>query len=484
MKQKELLRELRLGSSVAEYDQNLSNYFVTTSYVEDFVMDRYDIVRGAKGSGKSAILIAITDNQANFEQLESIILLKASNISGDPDFKRAFDKVDSTNRIQDLVDAWKIYLINIVWDKIKEHAEDYNELEEYLNKKKLVSNEPRFLNKILYSLKRAKIKFSNTIMPDGNTVQSMEIFPDIAKPGDTTDELYIDYNYIFDEVNSILSRCNIKIWILMDRLDDAFPDRNKKTKLALKSLLYAYKDICAYRNFKLKIFIRDDIFSFITEKGFTSLTHVSSKTMEPITWDKESFEQLLATRLYNIELYREYLKLKGIEQDLSKCENCKLVIYSLLKRQVDTGKNPDSVGWMINHLKDGFYNYTPRDFLNLIDKARQIQIKKIDDVIIDQDKEYLIDSASIKEAFIAVSKDKIETQLFAEYPDYRKFIELFENSKAEHNEDSIKSVLGAQWKSRLQKLISIGFIEERKSTWKIPFLYRAGLNIKGGKAYS
>jgi hypothetical protein len=43
----EILERLRLGSSVAENDDNLESYFVPTVSLEDFLADRYDpICRG------------------------------------------------------------------------------------------------------------------------------------------------------------------------------------------------------------------------------------------------------------------------------------------------------------------------------------------------------------------------------------------------------------------------------------------------------
>jgi hypothetical protein len=73
--------------------------------------------------------------------------------------------------------------------------------------------------------------------------------------------------------------------------------------------------------------------------------------------------------------------------------------------------------------------------------------------------------------------------LYAEYPNLRKYIEKFKDSKAEHNEESLKVILGSRWRSIIKKLVESGFIEEKLNTWKVPFIYREGLNISQGKAY-
>jgi len=121
MNKKEVLQKIDLGNSIAEYDENISQYYITTQSTLDLINDRYDIIKGVKGSGKTAMLIAICDNQSLYPQLENKLLIKAIQLKGDPDFKRAFSTVSiKTSDIQKLIDAWKIYLINVIWKECKE----------------------------------------------------------------------------------------------------------------------------------------------------------------------------------------------------------------------------------------------------------------------------------------------------------------------------------------------------------------------------
>ena len=88
MNKKEVLQKIDLGNSIAEYDENISQYYITTQSTLDLINDRYDIIKGVKGSGKTAMLIAICDNQSLYPQLENKLLIKAIQLKGDPDFKR------------------------------------------------------------------------------------------------------------------------------------------------------------------------------------------------------------------------------------------------------------------------------------------------------------------------------------------------------------------------------------------------------------
>lgn len=485
MNKADVLRKLNLGNSVAEQDMNLVNYYINTSYVDTFLEDTYDIVKGVKGAGKTAMLVALCNNPEKYESLQDVKLIQAINIKGDPDFKRAFDELGKDDmEIQSLIDSWKIYIINIVWKNITSELSGYVELEKYLLKNKLITEKEGFLAKIIHSFKRKKFKLTNTVNTDGSMTQGMELGTDEVEINNEFDNNIIDYNYIFAAIDDILIKNNKRIWVMMDRLDDAFPDSAQKDILPLKSLLYAFKDICVYDKIKVKIFIRDDIYTNVTEYGFTSLTHVASKTMTSIEWDRDKLEDLLLERLLFNDTFKQHLQENEISFVNINQEAKRAIFEILFKGQVDVGSNnPDTIGWIINHIKDGLNTYTPRDFIAIIDAAKGFQLEELKRKTNSDSEYYLIGANALRKAYTHISTQKLETQLFAEYPEYREWILKFKNSKAEHNKDTLNKLLGKQWKYRIQKLVKIGFIEEKQNTWKIPFLYRAGLNITQGRAF-
>lgn len=484
MNKLKILKDISLGKSVAEYDTGLKDYFVNTYYIDELIKDRYDIIKGTKGSGKSAILLGVSEKQADYLELQDVIIIKAVNHTGDPVFKKAFANIKMPVNEIDLIDAWKIYIINIVWEKIKDVSDNYLELENYLQKNKLISDESTLIEKIKYSIqrvinfKKVKTTFNN---PDGTSI-SAEFQLDSPQSEIERD---IDFNYIYETYNKLLSENCSRLWIMMDRLDDAFPNKTEISQLALKCLLYAYKDIAGLSNFKLKIFIREDIYNTVTANdGFTSLTHVKSNAMKPITWSKDKLLQLFIERLLSNDAFKEYIKNKGYNPNNIDKKARESLLTLLFRNQIDIGENnPDTFGWIVNHITDGNKVFTPRDFIELVDSARQEQIEewmledKSDEV------DYLIGASPIKKALIEVSKNKIEAQLFAEYPELRLNIIKFKDGKAEHNSKSLRALLGNKWRQIAKSLVDIGFFEELNATWKIPFIYRAGLNISQGKAF-
>ena len=67
-------------------------------------------------------------------------------------------------------------------------------------------------------------------------------------------------------------------------------------------------------------------------------------------------------------------------------------------------------------------------------------------------------------------------------------IQKFRRAKAEQNIDSLGGVLGLATPDEvmiaIRQLVQIGFLEEVKNSWKVPMLYRDGLDVTQGKAFA
>jgi len=124
-----LLEQLDFGSSVAENEtQNLQNYFVNTRFWRQIANDRYDIVLGAKGSGKSALYLSLIGNAETFRTKQNIILVEAENPRGDTVFTllnaaTRTDKYENPNKEalieEDVVEFWKLYFLTIMVAKLR-----------------------------------------------------------------------------------------------------------------------------------------------------------------------------------------------------------------------------------------------------------------------------------------------------------------------------------------------------------------------------
>ena len=69
---------------------------------------------------------------------------------------------------------------------------------------------------------------------------------------------------------------------------------------------------------------------------------------------------------------------------------------------------------------------------------------------------------------------------------YAQYIERFRDGKAEHNGDSIIRALDLpahEARAVTKVLADMGFLEQIGESYKVPMLYRDGLNITQGKAF-
>jgi hypothetical protein len=142
---------------------------------------------------------------------------------------------------------------------------------------------------------------------------------------------------------------------------------------------------------------------------------------------------------------------------------------------------------MLNQIQDGNRVYAPRNLIDLCGFAQDFQIKKDRNT----NREFgpnsaLIESDSLKKAAIKLSNQRLTDTLMAEYGnDVKVAIKAFENSKAEHTEETLAALFGFsdphQTRLVARILCDVGFLEKIDETYRVPFLYRPALNITKGK---
>jgi hypothetical protein len=236
-----------------------------------------------------------------------------------------------------------------------------------------------------------------------------------------------------------------------------------------------------YVHIRLKLFVRNDLFRKITRDGFVNLTHVHARRKE-IVWDNEDLLSVITNRLRNnSEIFR------SIGTNVHKSSNNQL--YNVVFPSSVYQHGSPTWKWMLNAIRDGNDVKPPRNLIDLCVMAQENQLR----IERHEPREYsnnqpLISAEALKSAAIQLSKQRIEDTLMAEYgEDVKMSIRAFQNSKAEHNEESLADLFGIDIvAARLVAtvLTGIGFLEKTRDCYKVPALYRPGLNITQGKAFS
>lgn len=286
--------------------------------------------------------------------------------------------------------------------------------------------------------------------------------------------------------NSALEREGLKMWLLFDRLDVAFAESPDMERNALRALFRVYNDMKGLSNIALKIFVRDDIWKRITKGGFTEASHII-RTVN-ITWSENSLMNLVISRLVSNKNFSAYLDINSeeIRKDYSAQKD---VFYRIAPEKIDTGKNPNTFGWILSRTVDASKNPVPREVIHLLDTAKSLQIKKLERGEDDPEGDILLDRVSFKDSLPQVSKTRFEQTLLAEYADVTNYVTKLEGERAEQTTTSLAQIWEVtedQASVMARRLAEIGFFEirgdkESPSYW-VPFLYRPALNLVQGKA--
>ena len=473
----ELLRNLDLGNSVAEFDQRLSHYFVRTQLFLDVSSDRYDIVKGAKGAGKSAIYRALREPTQPTLDPQNTYVVPAFNESGAPIFKQIIE-IEKNNESA-FLGMWKVYIFviasNFLCDKYKSEAQaSLAEVISVLELNQLRSPEGSIANvwqRVRDFVKKAQFRYKK---------MGLDVKVEFGSTNKGIQEVEEKIESMLLLIDRFLNEKKKRMWILFDRLDESFASHPDVEVPALRGLCRAYLDLQSLSQIKLKLFFRHDLFRKIAQGGFVNLTHLEAKSVS-IEWTPEDLHSLLCARLRQNDRLMSQL---GVDKRTSD----DTLFRKIFSEQVDAGdRRPTTWNWILTRIEDGNGIRAPRNLIDLINLAKEAQIAK-DQRAVKQVKRrvMLLEPDSLKLALDRLSDKRVNDTLIAEMGDIAKVIARLRHGKAEHNVKSLAALLGVRG-AELDKVIATlkegGVLAQTGDTLKIPMLYRAGLNITQGKAF-
>jgi hypothetical protein len=490
-----LLGTIRVGHRVAEDEtQELTKYFVKTSQWHKLANGEIDIIYGAKGTGKSALYSLLTNSESDFLQ-DGIVLIPAENPLGASAFQGLID--DAEQDEGSLVFVWKLYVLQL----IAAHLRKVDRVSD-VAVKLIASMETAGLLPKAYTLTALFARAKNYIQSYSaknvdEVTHQLGLDADSGMPTATRTVKYskaesnvrlssLPVNDLLQFANDGLQDANLKVWLLFDRLDVSFSSSSALEKSAIRALFRVYADLKPMLNITAKIFVRKDIWDRITEGGFREASHII-KT-DTIEWDRDGLLNLVVSRLLNNQSLVDYLNL---QKDLvvGDLEAQEMLINRIFPEKVDTGKNPDTLDWVISRVQDGTKTTAPREVIHMLECLIKNQLKKLEQGKAEPEGEILFDRAVFKDSLAQVSKVRYEQTLLAEYADLKKYTELLRGEKSEQRPESLARIWGESLESAIavaDKLVSTGFFEPRIEknipTYWVPFLYRDALGLIRGKA--
>ena len=291
-----------------------------TSVFDDLLADRIDLIPGTKGSGKTALYRIFVDFLPATMLINKKVVI-AHGVQQRQDtvflaYKKHFDQLSEN----DFIDFWCIYLISLA-------SEQFIRADEYHSKLSKCTKEvasfreayrraglPDFGNRKTLSeifawvfsvLKRLKPKVTWT--PPENVGQ-LEFsfatdFPAASQSTqsgvkETDPRMPARINEIASRLEQVLSKADLSLWLMVDRLDELFARRTETETRALRGLLQTLRLFRSDR-IRVKIFLRDDILDQIVgSEGFTALTHVTARRSDILRWSEEQILTMIVRRLF------------------------------------------------------------------------------------------------------------------------------------------------------------------------------------------
>lgn len=494
MKRDQLLQKLSLGNSVAEFDADLAHYFLETNTFRRLVEDQVDIVAGDKGSGKSAIYRYINDNSTTLPTLKDVVVLPGFNPSGMPVFQRLAESgILSEGQY---ISIWKAYILSLVGNWAIPFFEgdsalppEVVRLDKLLRSRDLRANmdgAESIFSRIVGWLKRVlnpksvgiEMKFDALGVP---IITPTATYVDLGEIQETDPESKetLSYQDSLRLLDDVVGGLGVTVWVFLDRLDEAFVGYPQIETPALRALLRAYLDLLSLKNVRLKIFIRRDLLSKVMMGGFVNLTHVFARQAE-IIWNTDDLFSLLCRRIAGNKEFVSMAEAEGYSADPAS------LFAAMLPEEVEPNKRQTTWQWILSKTKDGKGRIQPRNLIDLLIFAQDEQIRR------EQFSPYhrvfpLITPQAVLNAFDRLSKQRVEDTIIAESSsEVAACIHRLRDSKAEHNNESLAEefcIAPADLKPLVELLLEIGFFEQRDGVYRIPMLYRKGLNIRMGKAF-
>jgi len=490
-----LLKKTSFGERVAEDEvAKLAGYFVETDQWDRIFKGEIDVVRGDKGSGKSAIYsLLVTKRNDLFDK--GILLVTGEKPRGMPVFKDLVADPPTTE--QEFVALWKLYIASLIANELKEYAfesSDAKKLIRTLEEEKFLESDfdlSRLLKQARTTVSRwfnpAAIEGTVKFDPDtgiptfGGKITPAEPNSDLRSKG------YLSVDTLAELANRALSAAGYQVWVLLDRLDVAFAESHELERNALRALFRVYRDFADKDCIKLKIFLRSDIWDRIVEGGFREASHITR--VVTLDWTSEALLNLIVRRLLSNEMLIDKLEIDKVAvlRD-SKAQDA--VFYRFFPPQVEQGaKKRPTRDWMINRCEDGHWKTAPRELIHFLNSLRDLELARLERGDALPPGEQLFDRSVFKPALEIVSEARVVQTIYAEYPNLKPYLVELEGEKTEQTIDTLATI----WKvskgeadKRAQALVEIGFFEQRGGrdnwTYWVPFLYRDALHMSQGLA--
>lgn len=477
----ELIKSLNFpepnAESILDTEFDFNTIFQKTADFDRFLEDSMWVIRGRKGTGKSALYKLFSKYTEIAKKrsggiLNNIIIFSGHGVSNT--FK---PNVDVFSDIQkqivkdnsDWLSIWRAYAVIRLY-------QSYPEFNDIIKSAKLNSLSSR----LEYNFKITE----NIAWESKHTSKLLEFATDIKLNGLCRDAITYFNNYLKNK--------NQKIWLLYDDLDQDIKENTTWQNEALGSLfrlIYDTNNNNLYQ-IRFKVFLREDIWSNLV---FTNKSHFSDSRVFLLKWDKEDFFRL-AYRLAvgGSEKFKTFthriLPLADNQLDETNEETLRQALSPLWGLRRQKSQNAYVSTWVYSRLTDSSGNTYPRSLTILLSKAKEFELQQPQGKSAPTD--HLLRWNSLTKGLEKASVERCEA-IKNEYPELSEFFDnigqlgsLFSDAKFKDFWQNAKQLQEQfnTFDAFLKKLKDIGLLDDKKHSKKYDYaiapIYIDGFNIR------
>jgi len=251
------------------------------------------------------------------------------------------------------------------------------------------------------------------------------------------------------------------IWLLYDDLDEDFPSRNEVRTEALAGLFRLVQSCDARRMefIRFKIFLREDIWQRLV---FDNKSHFNGRELL-LQWTRIDFLRLALRQAMQSQEFKSLVSrfspVESVDQANEETINRALELLWGTRRR--RGGNAKYVSrWVYERLTDSSNTTFPRSLSILLQGAKTQELSYRDNSAIQAPTDRLLRSKSLEKGLREASKERCDA-IKEEYPDLAKFFDHLKAVAALAEEDELRRI----WEESAQQVIStfeefVAFISE------------------------
>ncbi len=418
--------------NAADPKSNLIELFQRTANFDKFLDETTCLIRGRKGTGKTALYLLLLKHESKAKQLARGRLDSVTFISGHGGFENSRPTRNEFqiihNNLTDMNGTWEAlwrsYLILRLFQSNKFQ----------LPEKKIHKSKFAGLSKILKGL-------SKGIWQSEHTQALIQL--------STDSNLRLILSDALDILNEQQRNKNQTIWLLYDDLDEDFPETDGVRQHALTGLFQLIQACDARRltSIRFKIFLREDIWSRL---NFDNKSHFNGRDLF-LRWTRIDFLRLALRQAMQSRDFKDLVDrvapVENIDNASEESLNRALDLLWGIRRR--TGNKAKYVyRWVYERLSDLNGTAFPRSLSALLEGAKDQELTyKGQTSVKTPTDDRLLRGKSLEIGLENASEERCEA-LKQEYADLRPFFEALEGVPALPTREQLEQI----WQNSAQKI--------------------------------